>query len=300
MESKLDLNLLTALHALVEHGSVTGAAEHLHTSPPAMSRTLARLRRALGDPVLVRAGRGMVPTPRAVQLLPRVRALLDEASALFVPAVPVDPAALRREFAVQVGDMVFSGIGERLLRRVREVAPGVTLRFMAESHEDTPSLRDGSVDLELGRINVREPEIELEPLLTENGVGVLRAGHPLADGPVDLARFAAADHISVSRRGRLRGPIDELLAGHGLRRRVVACTPTLAGALFLIGQSDLVGLAPRRLGAAAVHALGLDTFEIPLELPPTEISMAWHPRHSADPEHTWLRDQVRDVVSELI
>lgn len=299
MESKLDLNLLTALHALVEHGSVTGAAEYLHTSPPAMSRTLARLRRTLGDPVLVRAGRGMVPTPRAVQLLPRVRALLDEASALFVPALPVDPAALHREFAVQIGDMVFGGIGEQLLRRIRTVAPEVTLRFMAESHEDTPSLRDGSVDLELGRINVREPEIELEPLLVEDGVGVVRAEHPLAEDLTDLLRFAAADHISVSRRGRLRGPIDAMLAERGLHRRVVACTPTLAGALFLIRQNDLVGLAPRRLGATAVQALDLRTFEIPLDLPPAEISMAWHPRHSADPEHAWLREQVRDVVSEL-
>src|SRR5262249_26968467 len=151
---------------LLEEHSVNTAAQRLHTSPPAMSRKLARLRRTLGDPILVRAGRAMVPTPRALEMRSHVRALVDQAKELFTAVTAPTPETLERVFAVQIGDMVFSTIGSRLMNRIRLKAPGVTLRFMAESHEDTPALREGILDLEVGQIHQTHPEIRVEPLIT--------------------------------------------------------------------------------------------------------------------------------------
>ncbi|MBO0853219.1 MAG: LysR family transcriptional regulator [Nocardia sp.] len=298
MATGIDLNLLVALDALLEARSVSGAAERLHTSAPAMSRTLSRLRRLLDDPLLVRAGRTMVPTARALALQGRVRGLVEESNALFAPPERPDPATLRRTFALQIGDLVISGIGQRLLRRVHAEAPGVTLRFVPESHEDTHSLRDGGVDLELGRVRRSEPETRIEALAEDRALGVVRVGHPLLENRVTARAFAAADHVVVSRRGVLTGPIDQLLAECGLARRIAACAPHQAAALFLLRESDLVGTLPARFAPAELTDLGLRTFELPLPLPPIELSMAWHPRHDADGAHQWLRDRVRAVVLE--
>ncbi|WP_228002398.1 LysR family transcriptional regulator [Nocardia australiensis] len=296
MEFKLDLNLLLTLDALLDERSVGGAARRLHTSPPAMSRTLAKLRRILNDPILVRAGRTMVPTPRALTMQGRVRDLVEQAHTLFAPLEQPDPASLRRTFSVQIGDLMFSGIGYRLLHRMHAEAPGVTVRFVAESHEDTHSLRDGSVDVELGRIRRGEPETHIEPLLRERLVGVVREGHDLLTEPVTPPRYAAAEHVVFSRRGIATGPIDDLLAEYGLTRRILACAPNPAGALFLLPGSELVGAVPARLGRDGIERLGLRTFEIPLPLPVVDLGMAWHPRHDADGAHQWLRAHVRAAV----
>lgn len=292
----LDMNLLVALDALLELRSVGLAAERLHTSAPAMSRTLARLRRRLDDPVLVRAGRKMVPTPRALAMQADVHDVIDRARTLFAPPETVEPHWLSRTFSLQIGDIgMLSTIADRLLTRVRAEAPDVVVRFVGESHEDTHSLRDGSVDLEVGQTNHVDPEIRVEDLVTERLIGVVRAGHPLTRRRVTVKRFADAEHVVFSRRGRLRGPVDDLLAEHGLRRRVAVCAPTPAGGLFLVRSSDLVGMMPAVMGRYAIEALDLTAFEIPLDLPPLTISMAWHPRHDADGAHRWLRQCVRDA-----
>jgi DNA-binding transcriptional LysR family regulator len=295
--SDLDMNLLLALDALLELRSVGLAAERLHTSAPAMSRTLARLRRRLDDPVLVRAGRQMVPTPRVLAMQSEVHDVIDRARALFAPPETVEPRRLSRTFSLQIGDIgMLSTVAERLLTRVHTEAPDVMLRFVGESHEDTHSLRDGGVDLEVGQTSHIDPEIRVEDLVSDRMIGVVRAGHPLLARRVTVKRFADAEHVVFSRRGRLRGPVDELLAEHGLQRRVAVCAPTPAGGLFLIRGSDLVGMMPAGLGRYAMEALNLTGFTIPLDLPPLTISMAWHPRHDADGAHRWLRQCVRDSL----
>lgn len=295
--SDLDMNLLVALDALLELHSVGLAAERLHTSAPAMSRTLARLRRKLDDPILVRAGRNMVPTPLALAMQADVHDVIVRARAVFAPPARVDPGRLSRTFSLQIGDIgMLSTLAERLLTRVRDEAPGVVLRFVGESHEDTHSLRDGAVDLEVGQTNHIDPEIRTEDLVTERLIGVVRTGHPLLERRITAKRFAAADHVVFSRRGRLRGPIDDLLAEQGLQRRVTVCAPTPAGGLFLVRGSDLVGMMAADMGRYAMDALNLVGFEIPLDLPPLTISMAWHPRNDADGAHRWLRQCLRDAL----
>jgi DNA-binding transcriptional LysR family regulator len=241
----------------------------------------------------------MVPTPRALALHPEVREVVMGAEAVFAPPLPVDPATLDNVFSLQFGDILAASIGGRLFSRIHAEAPRVVLRFAAESHEDFHSLRDGGVDLELGQIRRTEPETHIEPVLDERIVGVVRMGHALLDGPVTAERFAAAEHIVFSRRGILRGPIDDHLADHGLRRKVVACTANPTGGLHLIKTGDLVGMVGARLNRDLVDSLGLVTFEIPLRLPPAQLSLAWHPSHHADGAHRWLRRHVRDVLHDI-
>ncbi|ADI04086.1 LysR family transcriptional regulator [Streptomyces bingchenggensis BCW-1] len=298
-QAKLDLNLMVALDALLTEESVSGAAQRLHLSSPAMSRTLTRIRKALSDPVLVRSGRAMVPTPRALALRAEVREIVERAQAVFTPVGALEPATLERTFTLLADDALLTLIGMRLLERVRRLAPGVCLRLIPEGPGDSLALREGGADLEFGVISRPAPETRIEELFTDDNVGVVRRGHPLLDEEVTPERFAAADHITPSRRGRLYGPIDERLAELGLRRRVVASVPTFSAALMVAAGTDLVARAARRLPEPQVGRLGLVTFEIPLELPRLPICQAWHPRFEADPGHIWLRRCVREIAGEL-
>lgn len=296
----VDFNLLTALDALLEEESVTAAADRLGLSGPAMSRALGRIRRTLGDPVLVRAGRHMVPTPRALEIRAEVRRLVEAAHGVLAPSAPADPAELARVFTINANDLFVTAVGPRLVALAAKEAPQVVLRFLGESHIDVPLLRDGAADLELGVIDSREPEIRTEELFTERGVAVVRDGHPLTAVKLTPRRYADAPHINFSRRGRLTGPIDAALAELGLRRRVIATVPTFAASLMMVRDSDAVGMANELTAASAVRGLGLRTLPIPLDLPPMTMAMAWHPRQEADAGHIWLRDLARRAVAAAI
>ncbi|MYT30088.1 MULTISPECIES: LysR family transcriptional regulator [unclassified Streptomyces] len=292
----VDLNLLIALDVLLEEGSVTGAAERMRTSTPTMSRTLARLRRAFGDPLLVRAGRRMVPTPRALALRDQVRSLVEQATGMFLETGAPDLASLTTTFTVQANDMVIGALAQPLLSTVHRQAPNVTVRFVPEDSGDSAAkLREGVLDLVVGVADATSPEVNSERLIVDRVRAVVRGGHPLLRGEVTRERFAAAQHLSVSRRGRLAGPIDDHLAEHGLHRKVVSAVPSWAASWHMVVQSDLVGLAAEKLSRQAVSLFDLRTVRIPLPLPPIVIAQSWHARHQADPTHAWFRLCVRSV-----
>ncbi|MFJ4841696.1 LysR family transcriptional regulator [Streptomyces sp. NPDC088746] len=301
--SGIDANLAVALDALLAEQSVTRAAARLHTSPAAMSRTLARLRRILQDPLLVRAGQTMVPTPRAQALRDEAAAVVHRLGALLAPGSGVDLAALRSTFTLQAADLVGAALTPGLLRLARQEAPGVSLRFRAEDLEAGPALRDGRIDLEVGSIDHVDPETRVEELVTLRMAAAVRPGHPLTEGPLTPAGLAAAEHVVVSRRGRFTGPLDTALSERNLHRRVIAVLPSHMAAMALAARSDTVCLIPTALPGAApspltdvATTLGLRLLDIPLPLPPLTIGMAWHPRHAADGGHRWLRDAVRRTL----
>ncbi|WP_354382181.1 LysR family transcriptional regulator [Streptomyces sp. PvR034] len=299
----MDANLAIALDALLAEHSVTRAAARLHTSPAAMSRTLARLRRVLQDPLLVRAGQVMVPTPRALALREEAAAVVRGLGALLSPGASVDPAGLRCTFTLQAADLVGAALAPGLLRLAEREAPGVSFRIMAEELENGPALRDGRIDLEVGSIDHVDPETRTEELVALRMVAAVRPGHPLTEGPLTPARLAAAPHVAVSRRGRFTGPLDAALAERGLHRRVTVVLPGHLAAMTLAARTDVVCLVPAALPGAAASplthdagALGLRLLDIPLDLPNLTIGMAWHPRHTADGAHHWLRTTVRRAL----
>ncbi|MCX5208482.1 LysR family transcriptional regulator [Kitasatospora sp. NBC_00240] len=299
----IDANLAIALDALLTEHSVTRAAARLHTSPAAMSRTLARLRRILQDPLLVRAGQAMVPTPRAQALREEAAAVVRSLGALLSPGASVDPAGLSSTFTLQAADLVGAALAPGLLRLAQREAPGVSFRIRAEELEAGPALRDGRIDLEIGSIDHVDPETRVEELVSLRMVAAVRPGHPLTEGPLTPARLAAAQHVAVSRRGRFTGPLDTALAEQNLRRRVGVVLPGHLAAMTLAARTDVVCLVPAALPGAApsplthdADALGLRLLDIPLTLPPLTIGMAWHPRHTSDGAHRWLRDAVRRTL----
>ena len=289
-----DLNLLVTLDVLLEEGSVARAARRLRLSPSAMSRTLTRLREATGDPLLVRAGRGLVATPRALELRERVHHLVREAEAVLRPAEAVDLERLARTFTLRTSDGFVESFGPALIVRVAREAPGVRLRFVQKADRESASLRDGTVDLETGVIGrATGPEVRAQALFRDRFLGVVRPGHPLCQGEVTAARYAAGRHVLVSRRGVDRGPIDDALGALGLAREVVTIVGGFSSALALARASDLVASVPERHTRGLRG--GLRSFALPL--PPVEVtvSLLWHPRMDADAAHRWLRGCVRDA-----
>jgi len=291
-----DLNLLITLDALLAEGSVARAAKRLRLSPSAMSRALARLRETTGDPLLVRAGRGLVPTPRALELRERVGQLVLEAQGVLRPAEQPDLKQVMRTFTVRTREGFVENFGAALIARVAEQAPGIRLRFVHKADKDSTALRDGTVDLETGVVGqAASPELRTQGLFRDRFIGVVRTGHPLCDGEITPARFAEHGHIGVSRRGLDRGPIDEALALHGLQRHIVTIVDGFSTALALARSSELIASVPER--HTRNLRCGMHSFVLPLSLPPFSLAMIWHPRLNADPVHRWLRGCLREVCS---
>ena len=293
----LDLSLLPALDLLLREQSVTKAARRLHLSAPAMSRTLSRIRDAVGDPILVRAGRRLVPTPRALALRDEVHALVERAQQLLAPPAPVDLKRVTRTLTIRCNDTLVGALGRDLARAAARELPRALLRFVPEGDEDAAALRDGDVDLDLGVQGALGPEIRVQTLYRERAVAAFAARGPLGRKPLTLARFAAAGHIMVSRRGLARGPIDEQLAARGLGRHVAAVVPTFLLALWLASQTAHLALVPQRMARAVGPRLGLRHAPLPVENEPMVIAQAWHPRFDADPAHRWLRQTLHTLAA---
>lgn len=288
-----DLNLLVTLDALLAEGSVAGAGRRLRLSPSAMSRALARLRAVTGDPLLVRAGRGLVPSPRALELRERVGQLVHDAEAALRPASKLDPATLERTFTLRTSEGFVENFGARLVARVRAEAPGVRLHFLPKLDKDSAPLRDGTVDLETGVVGTTTgPEVRAQALFRDRFIGVVRAGHPLSVGAMTLARYVAATHVRIARRGIDKGPVDTALASLGRERTIVAIVGGFAAALALARGSDLVASVPER--HTGDLRTGMHSFELPLPVPQITVSLLWHPRLDGDQAHRWLRTCVRD------
>jgi DNA-binding transcriptional LysR family regulator len=263
-----------------------------------MSRALARLRETTGDPLLVRAGRGLVPTPRALALRERVSQLVEDVEAVLRPAEQLDLKRLVRTFTVRTSEGFVENFGPELIARVGEAAPGVRLRFVQKPNKESASLRDGTVDLETGVVGkTTGPELRAQALFRDRFVGVVRVGHALSRGKVTPSRYANGRHISVSRRGLERGPIDEALKPFGLEREIVTIVGGFSTALAVARASDLIASVPER--QTGKLRAGMHTFPLPIRAPELTISLLWHPRLDADPAHRWLRGLVLDSCAAI-
>lgn len=291
-----DFNLLVTLDALLAEGSVARAAQRLRLSPSAMSRALARLRETTGDPLLVRAGRGLVPTPRALELRERVGQLVQDGEAVLRPAQTLNLKQLVRTFTLRTSDGFVENFGPALIARLGKGAPGVRLRFVQKPDKDSALLRDAGVDLETGVIGkATGPEVRAQALFRDRFIGVVRKRHPLRKGKVTPSRYASGRHILVSRRGLDTGPIDDALAQLGLQREIVTIVGGFATALALARATDLIASVPER-HTGNLRA-GMHSFPLPVSMPEITISLLWHPRLDADPAHRWLRACVRDACA---
>lgn len=297
---QLDMNLLAALDVLLDEGSVGGAAERLRLSQPAMSRTLSRIRKATGDEILVRSGRAMLPTPYAVAVRDQVHQLAEQVRAVLSPERELRLDELEKTFTLQCHDAVTNALAPRLVRRLRDEAPGVRLRFLAESSTDADGLRSGRTELEIGSSHGATADIDSHTITDGRFIVAMRAEHRLARGILTARRYAEAEHVTVSRRGRLVDPVDEALGELGLSRTVIASAPTSTAALHIVQIADAVTAVPEGICGPDIRALGLVAVPQPLDLPGVPMVMNWHARHSGDPAHRWLRTVVRDELRAVV
>lgn len=294
-----DLNLLITLDVLLAEVSVARAAKRLRLSPSAMSRTLARLREATGDPLLVRAGRDLVPTPRAIELRERVSQLVQDAKVVLRPAEKLDLKRLVRTFTIRTREGFVENFGPRLIARVEEEAPGVRLCFVQKTNKDNSSLRDGMVDLETGVVGkTTGPEFRSQPLFKDRFIGVVRSGHALSKGEITPARYATGKHIGISQQVLDQGPLDDALGQLGLELEIVTIVGGFSTALALARSSDLIACVPER--HTGILRAGMHSFRLPVTTSDITVSLLWHPRLDADPAHRWLRGLVLKTCAAIL
>lgn len=290
-----DLNLLVALDVLLREGNVARSAQQLGLSASAMSRTLARLREVTGDPLLVRAGRGLVPSPRALDIREKVRQLVEDGEAVLRPVGDLDITRLERTFTLRTSDGFVESFGPALVNRVAKEAPGVRLHFVAKANKGSALLRNGTIDLETGVIGESTgPEVRAQGLFKDRFIGVVRNDHELCEGEITPARYAKAQHVLASRRGLARNRLDDALGALGITRNVVAVVGGYSTALAFVRASELVATVPER-HTANLRA-GLFSFPLPIAMPEFTVSLLWHPRMEADPAHRWLRRCIRMAI----
>ncbi|SDV47065.1 LysR substrate-binding domain-containing protein [Chitinasiproducens palmae] len=303
----VDLNLLPALDALLAERSVTGAARRTGLSVSAMSRTLARLRRSTGDPLLIQAGRALVLTPYAMELGERLPALTREAQAALAPARhALDLARLERTFTIRAGEGFIELVSAILLRRLAQTAPRVCLRFAPKPDWNVEPLRQGALDLEIGVLNTSAPELRARALFRDRYVGVCRSGHPLtALSHIGPEQFLAHGHVLVSRSGAIENAADGALAALGGVRRIQIIVPAYTNALQIVRQSDLLAVVPHSCvdnGFVPGYGTrnGVQWFELPLAVPAFNVCAIWHPRLDRDPAQRWLRGELLALCQETL
>jgi DNA-binding transcriptional LysR family regulator len=297
--AELDLVLLRTFDALLAERHVTRAAARLRITQSAASHALGRLRRALGDPLFVRAPRGVVPTDRALELGPEIHALLARIEALKAPPGPFDAAQLRRTFTLAGADFMEILLLPGLVQKLVRVAPHVDLASRPIVAEPESGLELGTLDLAIGVFDRPPARLLSRKLFDERFVCMLRRGHPALREKLTVERYAALSHVLISPRGTGGGPVDDALATRGLRRRIAVRTATFLAAPSLVEGTDCVLTLPSRVASAMAVRRRVVLVPPPLPVGGFTVSMLFHERSKADPAHAFLRARIVEVADEI-
>jgi DNA-binding transcriptional LysR family regulator len=295
----VDLNLLVALDALLAERSVTRAAVRLHLSQPATSALLARLRELFGDPLLLRSARGMLPTPRALELLGPVKQVLDEIDAIVQPRAAFDPAsAVQTTFTLSASDYVEYALLPTLVDYLERTAPGVRLAVRAlDLQTVAKQMETGEVDLCITGLLNAPAGLYQQPLYTERMVSVVRRKHPGVGAHLTLEQFCNLEHILVSVRGSgFSARIDDALTKVGRKRRARLAVPHFLLVPEIVARSDMISALPERL--ARGYANKLRIFELPVEIEGFTVGQIWHERNQREPAQLWLREVLLDLAQK--
>lgn len=292
----LDANLLVALDALLEESSVTRAAGRVGITQSAMSQTLSRLRKQFDDPILVKVGRHMEPSPFGRRIRGRLRRAILELEAVVADRPDFDPATSSRRFVVAAVDYLAMVFAPLLQRRLAEKAPGSRLAVHGlDAGSIATRLAEGVVHMYIGVAGDTERGLDKERLYLESLCVVRAADHPHGPAPLDAETYAELPHVHVSPRREPGSRVERALAAEGLSRDVAVEVPYFGLVPGLLEGSALVATLPRSVAEhlAARHPLQLEAPPVPMA--PFEVCMAWHPTFEGDPAIRWLADQVRAI-----
>ena len=300
----LDLNLLRVFDEVMTERSLTRAARNLSLTQPAVSNALRRLRETLGDELVQRSGQGVAPTARALVIWPAVREALQRLQESLSPRT-FEPATASSTFVLSMADATAAELMPGLIHILENEAPEISIRVLPLSTRDPRRLlEEQATDLAVGYfpavladLTAREqagqaPGFAHQRLYSGEYVCVMRQGHPLARGPLTLARYCAARHLLVSFSGRPFGFIDEALASLGRKRRVVLTVNQFFTAGRVVGNSNLLTVLPRHFVRVTGHAEDLLLRDLPFDVPPVHVDALWHRLAQHNPAHVWLRGAV--------
>lgn len=296
--STVDLNLLKLFDALVRERSVTRAGLRLGLSQPAASRALARLRRMLGDPLVVRGKLGLELTPRGATLAGPVTRLLDTARAIVAPAV-FDPARATGRISIAAHDHLSMVVLAGFIARLARLAPALSLHIAPPAGDNVRLVEDGTADLALGLFEALPGSLHRRSLYADRLACVVRSGHPVVVDGLSLARYVALRHIAVTISGVGESAVDAALSMQGLTRHVAVRVPHFLAGAMLAADTDMILTLPGRLAGLLADRLSLAVLDLPLELAPLAPAMIWHARLHGDPCHAWVRQQLVDVVASF-
>lgn len=292
----IDLNLLVLLAALIEHRNVTHAAEAIQMSQPAMSRALARLRKLLNDPILVRGGDGLMPTPRAIALYPQLKRLLDDITHL-VSDVPFSPEQLTGCITLSMTDCLATVLLPKLMMSIAQASAQLDVKAVPLFNIAAEDLHDGSIDLAFGVADAILPSnLCQEPLYRDTYVTLMRRQHPAIDC-LSVDRFSALKHVQAIATGNSQeSAVDSVLDRLGLHRRIVLQLPSFVTALAVVAESDFVITLPGSI--AQRYAVRYDLVEIatPIDFPSITHVSIWSEVRDTDPANQWLRKLVRKAA----
>lgn len=296
---ELDLNLLVVFNQLLVERRVSRAAETLGISQPAVSNSLAKLRRLFGDELFLRTPRGMEPTPYAEQLAEAVSYALAMIHGGINQRSSFEPAEARRAVTIGMTDIGEIYFLPALVERLRREAPGVTLSTVRNT---AVNLRDeleaGKVDLAIGLLPTLKAGFFQRRLFTQRYVCLLRRGHRLDKRRLSLPEFAAAEHLVVVSAGTGHGKVDELLKRRGVERNVRLTVPHFVGVGHILQGSDLIATVPERLADRLVEPFGLVKLAHPAGLPDVAINVFWHAKYHRSPLSQWLRRVVFELFGD--
>lgn len=299
----VDINLLLALHALLEERNLTHAGTRMSVSQPAMSGALGRLRAHFDDPLLVRQGREFHLTELAERLLPVVAEAVESAEALLGESRAFDPARSTKQFTVSVSEYAMTVLAEPITRFLREHAPGCSIAFDAlPSERSAFNSRLTHRDLVVGPLGFDLPGSR-QPIFTDNLVCLVARDNPwTADGRLTLDDLRRMPHATAvfPGAGDAKRPLEVVAETYGLADRNIQITvESLLTLPYAIAGTELCAFVPLRLARRCLDTLSLAIVETPL--PPVPITEAahWHPRRTTDPAGSWLREMLYDVAVEL-
>lgn len=295
----MDLHLLNIFDAIMTEGSITRAAQQLALSQPAVSNAVARMRQLWNDPLFIKDGRGIKPTPKARELWAQTGAPLNAIRAAAL-AQPFEPASARRRFRLAVNDFITYPLWPPLRRALEAQAPGIDILAVPWQLDGTRQiLADGQADLALSTGPALGPQIREHHVFDAHYICAMRQGHRLAGTPLTMDGFVGVDHLLVSLSGDPVGLVDELLARQGLRRRVAMTINNFYGLVDLLLASNLICVMSDNFFRHHPMSGQIHMTALPFEVPPSRLSLAWHQRHENDAGHRWLRELVAPMLTGL-
>ena len=297
--SSVDLNLLVVFQAMIEHQSVTRAAEALVLSQPAASAALARLRALLGDPLFVKTGMVMRPTPRAVQLAPTIAQVLTTVKDGILTAAHFDAATSTRSFHLLAPDIAEVIVLPRILARLRQAAPSVTIKVTSMPRRAAAeALESGAADLAIGYLpDLHKSGFVQQRLFKHAYVCIARRGHPTLQGKLAMKEYLATPHAVVLPEGR-EHLVEQFLNAKQIRRHVVLELSHFMSLQTVIASSDLVATVPEDLARFFATQGKIQIFALPFKSPEVEVHQFWHQRLNKDFANVWLRNLVFEALRD--